>query len=269
MQSVSGGEIVNNTITATQIDETDNYTWTGTHDFSGGLMTLDQGSAPAPTVEGRIEWETDDDHIIIGDGSAQVEFIPAEDVSGDITMTDAGATSLSIDVVAPAEMADADHGDVSWSGGVATVDNVVAANVANGLVSSQVDSVGLNGIVTHVQYDPSYWQFAVDSANGLTADTTWIIQNWEGGTVTIDSIYVTASADNYAITFFERDFAGGNVQTIDVVTASTDGANMFHITETTITGAAIEEGNWIGFLRPTGTANNLYARIHYDKPAIP
>ena len=69
-------------------------------------ITLVQSAAPAPTAEGVIEWETDDDHIIVGDSVAQVEFVPAEDVSGAIVMDDAGATTLQADIVGLAEIAD-------------------------------------------------------------------------------------------------------------------------------------------------------------------
>ncbi len=67
--------------------------------LAGGVIgtsaiTLVQSAAPIPTAEGVIEWETDDDHIIVGDGIAAVEFVPAEDVSGSITMTDAGVTTI-------------------------------------------------------------------------------------------------------------------------------------------------------------------------------
>lgn len=106
LTSIGGAEIVSNDIGPTQIDETASYTWTGTHDFSSGLMTLDQGAAPAPTVEGRIEWETDDDHIIVGDGSAQVEFVPAEDVGGDATMDDAGTLTIANNAVTNVKAAD-------------------------------------------------------------------------------------------------------------------------------------------------------------------
>lgn len=78
-------------------------------DQSGsGTMILDQDAAPAPTTEGQIMWETDDDHLIVGDGSASVEFVPAEDVSGDATMTDAGVVTVSDvqDATADTESAD-------------------------------------------------------------------------------------------------------------------------------------------------------------------
>jgi hypothetical protein len=57
----------------------------------------------------------------LDDTDASVEWEDAADL---------GATgALSVDVVAAAEMADADHGDVAWSGGVATVQAVDEAAV--------------------------------------------------------------------------------------------------------------------------------------------
>jgi hypothetical protein len=39
-------------------------------------ITLKQGSAPAPTDEGDIQWDTDDNVLVIGDGAAAQSFIP-------------------------------------------------------------------------------------------------------------------------------------------------------------------------------------------------
>lgn len=38
-------------------------------------LTLKQGAAPAPTAEGDIQWDTDDDKIVVGDGVGTVEFL--------------------------------------------------------------------------------------------------------------------------------------------------------------------------------------------------
>lgn len=55
--------------------------------------------------------------------------------------------SLSADVVAAAEMADADHGDVSWSGGVATVEDLQCTNCIGG---TEIDesSLVISGFLT-------------------------------------------------------------------------------------------------------------------------
>jgi hypothetical protein len=104
------GEIVlpEDSISDSEIDEGASFTWTAGQDFSGATsMILDQEASPAPTAEGTILWETDDDHIVVGDGSAgAVEFVPAEDVSGDITMTDDGVTALAAGSVGTAEIGD-------------------------------------------------------------------------------------------------------------------------------------------------------------------
>jgi hypothetical protein len=48
---------------------------TGTLDGSGGGIILPQQAAPTPTAEGQITWDTDDDHVIVGDGAGQVTLI--------------------------------------------------------------------------------------------------------------------------------------------------------------------------------------------------
>lgn len=82
---------------------------------------------------------------------------------GDFTYSGAAAT-LDNDVVAAAEMADADHGDVSWSGGVATVDNVAAVNVAAG-------SLGAAVMVSSVAQAGFYSNVAVRTNLGLAIGT--------------------------------------------------------------------------------------------------
>lgn len=49
-------------------------------------ITLKQGAAPAPTAEGDIQWDTDDNALVIGDGAATKTFlpIPASTAAGDI-----------------------------------------------------------------------------------------------------------------------------------------------------------------------------------------
>jgi len=49
-------------------------------------LTLKQGAAPAPTAEGDIQWDTDDNALVVGDGAATKTFlpIPASTAAGDI-----------------------------------------------------------------------------------------------------------------------------------------------------------------------------------------
>lgn len=105
--------------------------------------------------------------------------------------------------------------------------------------------------------------FSVDTASSMTADSTWIWQNWRGVTITVDSIIVYASSDDYAISIVERNPNGGLGALVDAVTASTNGTNTFYQKETTITAATIEAFHWIGFKRPTSTGKTVNVRIHY------
>ena len=47
----------------------------GVMDISGGGLTLPQGAAPSPTVEGSIAWDTDGNFVVIGDGSGTIALI--------------------------------------------------------------------------------------------------------------------------------------------------------------------------------------------------
>lgn len=104
----------------------------------------DAGAMVSGNTETRISVTYDD-----SDGT--IDFV-VDDMNDDVpesgdfgNAADLEATgALSNDVVGAAEMADADHGDVSWSGGVASVEEV-----QNGAISEAADID--NDIVTHAQ----------------------------------------------------------------------------------------------------------------------
>lgn len=75
--------------------------------------------------------------VMIG-GSANTAS--AQSISGDIAITTGGVVSLSVDCVAAAEMADADHGDVTWASGVASIDDnaVLASELGAGTLAGDV-----------------------------------------------------------------------------------------------------------------------------------
>jgi hypothetical protein len=57
-------------------------------------LTLKQSASPAPTAEGVIEWDTNDDRLVVGDGTAQKIFYPVE--SGSFTGTCTGAITGTV-----------------------------------------------------------------------------------------------------------------------------------------------------------------------------
>lgn len=66
------------------------YTRAATAPFNNVLtqpaLTLEQSTTPVPTAEGRVQWDTDDDCIAVGDGAATRIFlpIPAGTAAGDV-----------------------------------------------------------------------------------------------------------------------------------------------------------------------------------------
>jgi len=122
---------------------------TGTDDQTAGEV------AYTPTTG--TDW-TDPDPASVGEGlddlaaRLTIEEAKADDdvpESGDFgNAADLEADgSLSADVVAAAEMADADHGDVSWSGGVATVQDLQCSDCIGG---TEIDesSLVISGFLT-------------------------------------------------------------------------------------------------------------------------
>lgn len=61
------------------------------------IITLKQGAAEAPTAEGDIRWDSDDDHLVIGTGAATKTFfpVPASLADGDIFMVSGTGKTLS------------------------------------------------------------------------------------------------------------------------------------------------------------------------------
>lgn len=58
-------------------------------------LTLANSASPTPTTEGDIQWDSDDNKIVVGDGAAQKIFVPTASVSGDVTMTVAGVATVA------------------------------------------------------------------------------------------------------------------------------------------------------------------------------
>lgn len=63
IQDSAGAEVA-------QIDSNGDLTLSGT--FTPGVLQLPTGTAPTPTTEGEMWWDTDDDRLVIGDGASQV-----------------------------------------------------------------------------------------------------------------------------------------------------------------------------------------------------
>lgn len=69
--TVDSGTVVHNDVVRTG----DTQTLTG-KTLTTPTLTLKQSAAPTPTAEGDIQWDTDDDRIVVGDGAGQKSFYP-------------------------------------------------------------------------------------------------------------------------------------------------------------------------------------------------
>lgn len=92
-------------------------------------LTLKQASGPTPTAEGDIQWDTDDNKLVIGDGAAQKIFVPTASFSGDATMSTAGAVTIANNAITTGKITDA---NVTY----AKIQNVSATSRALGRKSS-------------------------------------------------------------------------------------------------------------------------------------
>lgn len=77
-------------------------------------LTLKQSAAPTPTAEGDIQWDTDDDRLVIGDGAAQavISKNPATTVDNTVPRFDGtkGATQTSGVTISDADLVTASGG---------------------------------------------------------------------------------------------------------------------------------------------------------------
>jgi len=113
---------------------------------SDGTCTLDADVVAAAEMadadHGDVAWSSGVAAVQAVQADAIVKAsLNAEDF-GDFTAGTDGTCTLDADVVAPAEMADADHGDISWSSGVASVDasTITAAKLADAVQDMLVNS---------------------------------------------------------------------------------------------------------------------------------
>ena len=60
-----------------------------------GTLNLPGTATPAPTAEGQVNWDTDDNKLVVGDGATTKHFVPTASVSGDATMSTAGVVTVA------------------------------------------------------------------------------------------------------------------------------------------------------------------------------
>jgi hypothetical protein len=126
--------IVNaDSITATEIDETGNFTWTGEHTFTNGVLNLPTSADATTPVEGSIYWDGTTDTLFVYDGTAYTEVSGTD--SNLLTATNANASAITEGQVVyqtgTANQVDLARCDAVATS-IATVGVVDDASIANG-----------------------------------------------------------------------------------------------------------------------------------------
>jgi len=126
------GDITDGTIAAADLDATMSPTWTGTHSFAGGGLTLPTAAAPAQTVDGRVVWDSDDDLLTVGTGAARKTMCDLDSAQSLSTKT----------LVTPtiADLTNANHGHTGASSG----GTLGASAIASGQIAAARGGTGLD-----------------------------------------------------------------------------------------------------------------------------
>lgn len=141
---VGAGTGLTTSASQTNVDESFGFTWTGDHDFTGGGMIFPTGSAPSPTTEGKVVWDTNDDVLRIGDGASTVELRPGNvSVSGTPADNQLAVWTSDSDIEG--------DGDLTWNGSTLSITNG-NLNVASGLF--ETDEANSHVIISGPASDP-------------------------------------------------------------------------------------------------------------------
>lgn len=86
------------TITESQISDLGAYITGASPTITTPTLTLKQSTTPTPTAEGDIQWDTDDNTIVVGDGASAVTFLDSAkvlQVANDLSDLNSAATARS------------------------------------------------------------------------------------------------------------------------------------------------------------------------------
>ena len=157
--------------------------------------------------------------------------IPAASIATGSLGSGVIASSVAARNITPGQMADADHGDVSWSAGVATVDNVAAANVAAGTLGTSVLVSSIPGNVALLDRANQTWS-GNQNFNGAGPST--FTYGVSFGSITLQNqgntrvLYMNGSqfATSSVFTFNGSTLASTNLSAPGLVTGSTVNATI-------------------------------------------
>lgn len=165
-------------------------------------ITLKQGTAPTPTAEGDIQWDTDDNKIKVGDGLSTLTFsddsynaAAYQPLDSDLT-TIAAANNGSVLAATTASFLTADETKLDGIEAGADVTDTANVTAAGALMDSEVSS--LSGIKTLTVPDSTtistFGATLVDDTTAAAARTTLGVD--AAGTDNSATLYVTVGDSN-------------------------------------------------------------------------
>lgn len=138
---------------------------------SSSDVTLQQSATPAPTAEGRIEWDTDDDRIVVGDGSGQATFYSGPHTAGhgDGSNCSAGQGAGGVDANGAAQDC-TDYADVSGDTMTGQLQTSAGTEALPGLGIGDTDTGFSQAGTNQIGVSANAVTVATFSASGLDAD---------------------------------------------------------------------------------------------------
>ena len=150
------------------------FSWSG--GGQKGTLTYTSLGLASPTISGTVTdsatYSLASNKVYVGNDSGARTAMGIASAS-EVSLSQDGTNvtlTLEDDVVAPAEMADADHGDFSWSSGVGSID-ADAVDADNIGTIAQSDT---NATTTATEYTPAYIGQVLVGSAGTGTNAVWI-----------------------------------------------------------------------------------------------
>lgn len=143
-----------------------NVVSTATSPVTGAPIVLKGSTSPTPTVEGTIEWDTDEDNIVVGNGSGQSIIYSGLPIYGQARFT---YSSASVCVLRP------------YQGRYVTFPSGLRAPIPSAGISTTVNNCYLNGV----------------SGQSLSASTRYYAYLWNQGSVAVPNYVIDWSTTGH------------------------------------------------------------------------
>jgi hypothetical protein len=200
----------------------------------GSYLTAETNALESDGASGIADTE-----IPIGTGAGTVNYAA---LSGDVTMTNVGVVTIGANAIDSDSYVDGSIDNEHYADG-----SINSAELADGAVTK-------SKLGTHIaRWAVPFPDTLLTATSGDTAVFLW--RNTTGGNANLDSVWARADVDNYDFHIVMVDPSGETVTLNDAVQLTTNRANHFDGTETTITAATIPNGYQVFFLPSSDDAN--------------